>query len=42
MSAPSVFAPRHIVEREVFAGRWERVVSEEGVGCLIRRRGVAR
>ena len=41
-SIPSVFAPAHILEQEVFAGRWERAVSSDGVAYLVRRRGADR
>jgi len=37
-STPSVYGPAHILDVEVFPGRWERAVSSDGVAYLIRRR----
>jgi hypothetical protein len=38
-SNPRIFAPRHVIERELFAGLdWTAVVSPDGVVCMVAPR----
>jgi hypothetical protein len=30
---PPIFGPVHVIAAEVFGGQWDRVVSDDGVGC---------
>jgi hypothetical protein len=37
-----IFGPGDIIKAEVFGGRWDRVVSDDGVACHVRRKPAAR
>jgi hypothetical protein len=39
---PPICGPRRVLDAEVFGGHWDRVVSDDGVACHVRRKPAAR